>query len=65
MIIDNEGKMVYCPPDFLKRIYTREDFKNLVDDANQTGKLSEQLLTDFESKFRSRRVSLVVPEGPS
>lgn len=54
MVVDKDGNIVYCPPDFLKRTYTRDEFKNLVDHANETGKLSGELLTEFESKFRSR-----------
>jgi hypothetical protein len=57
-IIDKDGNTVYCPPDFLRRTYTRDEFEKMIDDANQNGKLSGELLTEFESKFRSRVIKI-------
>ena len=57
-VIDKDGNVVYCPPDILRRIYTRDDFEKMIDDANQNGKLSGELLTEFESKFRSRVIKI-------
>jgi hypothetical protein len=58
MIVDKDGEMVYCPPDFLRRIYTRDEFSALIEDANLHGRLSGELLTAFEAKFRSRRIKI-------
>jgi hypothetical protein len=57
-VIDKDGNVVYCPPDFLKRTYTRDEFETMIDDANLHGRLSGELLTAFEAKFRSRTIKI-------
>lgn len=55
MIVDNDGNIVYCPPDFLRPVVSRKDYDELLNDANQTGRLSGELLTEFETKFNPRK----------
>jgi len=55
IIVDMDGNLVYCPPDFLLPVTNRKDYQEILDDANLNGKLSEALLMKFETKFNPRR----------
>lgn len=54
MIVDESNNLVYCPPSFLKPVTSRNDFQEIVDDANLNGNISGELLTSFETKFNPR-----------
>lgn len=55
MIVDADGGVVYCPPNFLRPVTSREDFAEILDGLNRTGKLDGQALTAFETRFNPRR----------
>lgn len=56
IIVDEEGWLVYCPPSFLRPVNSRDDYQPLVDAWNKTGIIGGDVLTEFESKWRSRRI---------
>lgn len=55
MIVDAAvGTIAYCPPDFLLPVDSRRDFDPLLNSLNSHGRIDDELLTRFETRFNPR-----------
>ena len=54
MVVDENGKVLYAPPDFLKPVNSRDDFYPILYDLYEHGKIRGYTLNVFETKFNPR-----------
>lgn len=53
VIMDDSDRIVYHPPEFLKKIKTRKDMQKVVDVFNEKG-YDVSVIADLETKYNPR-----------
>lgn len=54
MVVDENGKVMYAPPDFLKPVNSRDDYHMIIRDLYEYGYIQGSTLNYFETKFNPR-----------